>query len=288
MACRKSSRPPDAARPERWGSSEVWIAWKSCSGARVISSALNTKPASAASAAVASTASTGPLSSVCSATMIASTAPANPAPSRIDPPSVARLRAAAGARAPTAATISETSGAAAIPSATTPWPVGDPEHHRQREQAARQRLQQHEAAVEAEPLVAGQPSAREVARRVRQHGHHEHPVQLGRAVEHVLLDRLAERERHGQEEGRGGQLDRQRHPQRMPRVPERAARRDRMREQLLDRPVDDRDDQEQRRPQDRDALVVGLAQRVAGEREVREGDYAGRGDADRQDPAPRP
>ena len=125
MAWRKSSPPPVTARPERWGRSDVWIAWKSCSGARVISSALNTKPASAASAAVASTASTGPLSSVCSAIMIASTAPAKPAPSRIEPP------AAAGSPRPRRSiahgtTISETSGAAAMPSATAPWPSAIP------------------------------------------------------------------------------------------------------------------------------------------------------------------
>ena len=121
--------------PERWGRSEVWIAWKSCSGARVMSRTLNTKPASAASAAVASTAITGPLSSACSATMIASTAPANPAPSRIEPrsPSGPPRRSIAHGT-----TSSETSGAAAMPSATTPCPDAMPtataSANRQREQ----------------------------------------------------------------------------------------------------------------------------------------------------------
>ena len=36
------SAPSRASRPVRWGSSDVWIAWKSCSGARAISSALKT------------------------------------------------------------------------------------------------------------------------------------------------------------------------------------------------------------------------------------------------------
>ena len=44
-----SSCPLVASRSARWGSSEVWIDWKSCSGARAISSTLKTKPASAAS-----------------------------------------------------------------------------------------------------------------------------------------------------------------------------------------------------------------------------------------------
>ena len=42
IALAKPSRPSVASRPARWGSSEVWIAWKSCSGARVMSKALNT------------------------------------------------------------------------------------------------------------------------------------------------------------------------------------------------------------------------------------------------------
>ncbi len=37
-----------ASSPARWGSREPWTAWKSCSGARAISSALNTYPATAA------------------------------------------------------------------------------------------------------------------------------------------------------------------------------------------------------------------------------------------------
>ena len=42
IAWAKAAWPSVASRPARWGSSEVWIAWKSCSGARAISSALKT------------------------------------------------------------------------------------------------------------------------------------------------------------------------------------------------------------------------------------------------------
>ena len=47
MARAKASWPSVASSPLRWGSSDVWIDWKSCSGARVMSSALKTTPASA-------------------------------------------------------------------------------------------------------------------------------------------------------------------------------------------------------------------------------------------------
>ena len=40
-----SSADSRASRPARWGRIEVWIAWKSCSGARTISMTLKTKPA---------------------------------------------------------------------------------------------------------------------------------------------------------------------------------------------------------------------------------------------------
>src|SRR4051794_32431579 len=58
---------------------------------------------------------------------------------------------------------------------------------------------------------------------------------------------------------------------------------DRAREQLLDRPVDHRDDHEHHRPQQRDALVVDVVERVGGDGEVGERDDARRRDADRQD-----
>ena len=55
-----------------------------------------------------------------------------------------------------------------------------------------QRLDQHEPAVELEAPVPGQVAAREVARRVRQHRRDQDPVERGRAVEEVVLERLAE------------------------------------------------------------------------------------------------
>ena len=72
IARAKASWPSVASRPLRWGSSEVWIDWKSCSGARVMSSALKTTPARAV-VAVALTVSTDALSSACSASWIAAT-----------------------------------------------------------------------------------------------------------------------------------------------------------------------------------------------------------------------
>src|SRR6185312_834375 len=59
---------------------------------------------------------------------------------------------------------------------------------------------------------------------------------------------------------------------------------DRARQELLDRPVDDRDGHEQDRPQQRDALVLGVAEDVRGDREVREGEQPGGCDADGEDP----
>ena len=145
-ACSTAASSSVVVRLERCGSSVVWIDWKSCSGARVISSALKAKPASAALEDVASTITTGPLSSACSAAMTTSTAPANFAPPRTDRPPSWRLSVAGGAaaaRAPgrriaSGTTISETTGAAAMPSATNDWPWAIPiaasSANRQREQ----------------------------------------------------------------------------------------------------------------------------------------------------------
>ncbi len=69
--------PPD----ERCGSSEVCTDWKSCSGARAISSALKTTPAIALPDAAA-TVRTAALSSVCSASWTPATERAKPLPSR--------------------------------------------------------------------------------------------------------------------------------------------------------------------------------------------------------------
>ena len=162
IARANASWPAVASRPVRCGSSEVWIAWNSCSGARAISSTLNTIPASAALLEVASTVSTAAFSSVCSASMIPDTHTAKPPPRRSDSsswaaasctpsvpgpasaasassavigPSSSRSCSTACAPARRAArsrrsrakaagtTTSETNGAAAMPSATAVWPL---------------------------------------------------------------------------------------------------------------------------------------------------------------------
>ena len=81
-------------------------------------------PASAALAAVASTVSTGALSRVCSASMIPATASAKPVDSRaVDG---APALAATCRRSAHGTTISETNGAAAMPSATNDSPSAIP------------------------------------------------------------------------------------------------------------------------------------------------------------------
>jgi hypothetical protein len=103
--------------------------------------------------------------------------------------------------------------------------------------------------------VAGEVAAREVRGRVGERRADEDPEQRGR-VERVL-DLRPQRERDGEEDGREAALDEQRHAQRVAAVQAaRAAVGDRPREQLLDRPVDDRDDDEQHRPQQRDRAVL--------------------------------
>ena len=164
-------------------------------------------------------------------------------------------------------------------------PGGEPDRDRDREQQPRDRLHEHQRAVEREPLVPGQPAAREVARGVGQHGHDQHPVQRGLAVEEVVLDRVLEDQRDDQERERERGLDQQRRAQRVIGLEAaRPAVGDRAREQLLDRPVDHRHDHEQHRPQQRDLLVLDVVvQRVRRDREVRERDDPGRRDPDRED-----
>ena len=135
IARANASWPSVASRPARWGSSEVWIDWNSCSGARAMSRTLKTMPASAASAAVASTVSTAALSSVCSASMIPATASAKPAGSRLAASLGPRLaRPPRVRRSAHGMTISETNGAAAMPSATASWPSAIPTATSDREQ----------------------------------------------------------------------------------------------------------------------------------------------------------
>ena len=131
-----SSRPAARSRV-RCGRIDVWTAWKSCSGARAIRRTLKAKPASAAArcVSVAFTSSGPALRKVCSASMIASTAPANPAPrASVSSPSGAVASAGSPAsvrdrsrrRSAHGTTDSERSGAAAMPSATAACPCAMP------------------------------------------------------------------------------------------------------------------------------------------------------------------
>ena len=294
MARANASCPAVASSPERWGSREVWTAWKSCSGARVMSSALKTTPARTAPD-VPRTVSTAALSSVCSASWIPATASANPAPARRD-----RLAA------PRSSSASDAPAAPAVP-ARVAHEHG--RHHEQgderggddpqrdgglpgrqahrdgdREAEARDRLEEHEAAVEPEPAVAGDVAAGEVARGVGERRPDEDPVQRAGAEE--VLELGAQRERDDEEDEREPRLQRERHAQRVRRGALGPAAGDRPREELLDRAVDDRDDDEQHRPQQGDLAVLAVAQDVAGDGEVREGEDAGGGDAHRQHPRP--
>ena len=132
---RNGSPSSPALSRVRWGRIDVCTAWKSCSGARAISSTLNANPARAAPSAPPSVAltSSGPaLRNVCSQSMISSTATANPAPwERVNWPSRSgsSSRAAGGGRRcirATGTTTSDSNGAAAMPSATNVCPDAIP------------------------------------------------------------------------------------------------------------------------------------------------------------------
>jgi len=72
-----------------------------------------------------------------------------------------------------------------------------------------------------------------------------------------VLDRVPEDQRENREQRAQPQLERCRDPEMLgPRLAARDAVRDRPRQQLLDRPVEDRDDDEHRRPQQRDATTL--------------------------------
>ena len=74
-------------------------------------------------------------------------------------------------------------------------PGGDADRDGDREAEARDRLEQHEAAVEPEPLMPGEVAAGEVARRVGERRADEDPVQRGRVVEQASRSAAAGRAR---------------------------------------------------------------------------------------------
>ena len=180
-------------------------------------------------------------------------------------------------------TDSEANGATAMPRPTSALAGSDSDRDGEREEKARGRFEEDEAAVEVKALVPGQPAAGEVARRVGQHPDDEDPVQAAGPVEDPMLDRRAQGQGDDQEHGRKAELDRRRNAQRMALQAAGPAVGDRAREQLLDRAVDHRQDHEHDRPGQRDAAVGGGVQGVAGDGQVGEGEDARRGDPDRQD-----
>ena len=162
-------------------------------------------------------------------------------------------------------------------------PAGDAQGDGQREAQARDRLHQHEAAVQREVLVAREPPACEVAGGVGQRAHDEHVVERGIVLEDVVDQHFVEGQREQQEREREAQLDHDRDAHRMPRVPPCRAVGDRAREQLFGGAVDHRDDHEHHRPQQIDLLGLRFPEDVAGDREVGERQQARGGDADRED-----
>ncbi len=135
--------------------------------------------------------------------------------------------------------------------------------------------------------MAGQPAAGEVARPVGEHADDEDPVERARAVEQVALDlrgaglSAAARNTSAKPSwiNAGTRSE-------WPAESAGAPVGDRPREQLLDRPVDHRQDHEHDRPAQRHAPVGALAEHVARRGQIGEGEDAGRGDPDRQDPSP--
>src|SRR3954471_12830890 len=302
-ARRKPGTSSVAESSVKWGRIAVWIAWNSISGARAISTTLNAKPAIAvASALEADFTINGPaFRKACSHTMIRSTAVAKPAPwasvnsvsaggsssaatsaasatrtSRVDGVDCTRTRRA-GAHGTTSNDRTRATGMPGAHTGRPPLPCrheqlrrGHAQDREQREREARRGLHEHEHAVEREPAAPGEEAAREVRRRVRRHGDDEHPIERRLSAEEVVLKRTAQRQHRHEEERGERELDGRGHAQVL--VAADAARiavGDRARQHLLDGPVEDRADEEDRRPQEADAAVVAATQLVRGEREVR-------------------
>ena len=246
-------------------------------------------PASAAPSAPPSVAFTisGPaLMNVCSLSITSSTAAANPVPCASVNSGSSLGRPAGGSgerctrRRANGTTVRLAIGAATMPSATASCPSLIPTATATANRQRARSLEQHEQPVRPEAVVPRQEAAGEVAGRVRDDRADEDPVQRRGAAEQAVLDPAPEEQRGDHERQPEPRLDRRRDAQ---DVRVRAALRDRPRQQLLDRPVEDGHHDEDGRPQQRDAPVLVVGQRVAREREVRVGDEAGDADADRED-----
>ena len=118
-----------------------------------------------------------------------------------------RVRSARSRANAAGTTTSETNGAAAMPSATGVCPLGNADRDGDRKGDARGRLHQHEAAVEREVLVAGQPAAGEVAGRVGERAGKKHVVERAVVIEDVVDELAVQGQRDRQEGKREPKLD---------------------------------------------------------------------------------
>ncbi|CAA9469545.1 MAG: hypothetical protein AVDCRST_MAG13-364 [uncultured Solirubrobacteraceae bacterium] len=164
-------------------------------------------------------------------------------------------------------------------------PAGQAREDREREEHPRRRLEEHEAPVEAEPLLAREDPAGEVRGGVGDGRREQDPEQRG--IAEGVLERAAEGEHERGEDRREGELDGQGPAQGMAVVlAAGAAGGDGPRQELLHGPVHDRQRDEEDGPQQRDRAVVLVAEDVRGEREVGEGHQARGRDPHGEDPRP--
>ena len=286
IARANASWPSVASRPLRWGSSEVWTTWKSCSGARVISSALKTTPASAVVAVALTRQHRGVEQRLLGELDRGDRRRRSPRPRAASAPrssTVAGASAAAWRTIAQGTTSSEASGAASDAQRDRRLPAGEA-RRRPRPGSRSARPTRTARARRRGRTTGGRRGSRGRSSWPRRRASRRRRSSTASSTVEGVLDRPPQRQRDDEERGREAGLHEQRDPQRVPAVvPARAAVGDRARQQLLDRPVDDRDDDEEDRPQQRDRAVGVGVQHVAGDREVGEGEDARRRDADRQD-----
>ena len=168
-------------------------------------------------------------------------------------------------------------------------PGGDPHRDRERERHARERLGDQQPREQPEPALPREVAAGEEACREGEHGGEVDPVQRLGTGEQVIGERRAQ----GQGDDREAERDQPLDPGRLAQggADRRSADpvgRDRAGDELLDRPVQDGDGDEGRRPQDDDLPVGGRVEVVRREREVDVGEQAREADPDRQGPGRAP